>query len=52
MTLGTILIVLVLLALLGVIPIWGHSCNWGYTPSYGLGLVFLIVLTLVLMGRI
>jgi hypothetical protein len=50
--LGTILIVVLILLLIGAIPSWGHSRNWGYGPSGGLGLVLIIVLVLVLMGRI
>ena len=50
--LGTILIVVLLLALLGALPTWGHSRSWGYYPSGGLGLVLVIVLILLLMGRI
>ncbi|MCG6534726.1 MAG: DUF3309 domain-containing protein [Syntrophales bacterium LBB04] len=49
---GTILIVILVLALLGVIPTWPHSRSWGYYPSGGLGLVLLIVIILLLMGRI
>ena len=48
----TILIVLAVLMLLGVIPAWPHSRNWGYGPSGGLGLIVLIVLILLLTGRI
>jgi hypothetical protein len=50
--LGTILIVLLILALIGALPSWGYSRSWGYFPSGGLGLVVVIVLVLVLMGRI
>ncbi|HMI18441.1 MAG TPA: DUF3309 family protein [Sphingomonas sp.] len=50
--LGTILIVLLILFLVGALPNWGHSRNWGYAPSGGLGLVLVIVLILVLLGRI
>jgi hypothetical protein len=50
--LGTVLIVLVILALIGAIPRWGYSRDWGYWPSGGLGLVLLIVIILALMGRI
>jgi hypothetical protein len=50
--LGTILIVLLILALLGVLPRWSHSRNWGYAPSGGLGLILLIVVILVVLGRI
>jgi len=50
--LGTILIVVVVLLLIGAFPSWGHSREWGYGPSGGLGVVLVIVLILVLMGRI
>lgn len=50
--LGTILIILLILALVGAIPNWGHSRSWGYGPSGGLGLILVIVLVLVLMGKI
>jgi hypothetical protein len=50
--LGTILIVVLLLLLLGVWPSWSHSRAWGYYPSGALGLVLVIVLVLALMGRI
>ena len=50
--LGTILLVVLILMLLGALPTWGHSRNWGYFPSGGLGLVVLILLVLVLSGRI
>jgi len=50
--LGTILIVFLLLALFGVLPRWPHSRSWGYYPSGGLGLVLLIVVILVVLGRI
>ncbi len=50
--LGTILLVILILLLLGAIPTWPHSKEWGYYPSGGLGLVLLIVLILVLLGRI
>ena len=48
----TLLIVLAVLMLLGAIPTWPHSRNWGYGPSGGLGLVLLIVVILLLTGRI
>jgi hypothetical protein len=48
--LGTILIVLLVLMLLGSLPTWPHSRNWGYGPTGGLGLVVLILLILLLMG--
>ncbi len=50
--LGTILVVLLILALLGALPRWSHSRAWGYAPTGGLGLVLLIVVVLVLLGRI
>ncbi|HEX9309933.1 MAG TPA: DUF3309 family protein [Gemmatimonadaceae bacterium] len=50
--LGTILIVVLVLLVLGSIPSWGYSRGWGYYPSGGLGLVLIIVLILLLMGRI
>ena len=49
---GTILLVIVVLLLVGALPTWPHSAGWGYYPSGGLGLVLLIVLILLLMGRI
>ncbi len=52
MTLGTILLILLVLFLVGALPTWRHSSSWGYGPSGGLGLVLVIVLILVLMGRI
>jgi Protein of unknown function (DUF3309) len=50
--LWTILIVILILMLLGALPRWGHSRNWGYMPSGGLGLIVLIVIVLLLVGRI
>ena len=50
--LGTILIVILILMLLGALPTWGHSRNWGYMPSGGLGLIVLVVLVLVVMRLI
>ncbi|MBL8888407.1 MAG: DUF3309 domain-containing protein [Planctomycetaceae bacterium] len=50
--LGTVLIVVLLLILLGVVPTWPHSRNWGYGPSGALGLVLIILLVLLLMGRL
>ena len=49
---GTILIVILILALLGVLPRWPHSKQWGYAPTGGLGLLLLIVIILLLLGRI
>ena len=51
-SLPTILIVILVLLLLGALPTWPHSRSWGYYPSGGLGLVLLILIILVLMGRI
>jgi hypothetical protein len=50
--LGTILIIILILALVGALPTWGHSRSWGYLPSGGLGLILVIVVVLLLMGRI
>jgi hypothetical protein len=50
--LGTILLIILILLLLGAVPAWPHSRNWGYGPSGGLGLVLIIILILVLLGRI
>lgn len=50
--LGTILILILILMLLGSVPRWSHSRNWGYYPSGGLGVVVLVVVILVVMGRI
>ena len=50
--LGTILIIVLILLLIGALPTWGHSRSWGYFPSGGLGLVLLIVIVLLLMGRL
>lgn len=52
MTLGTVLLIVLVLLLLGVIPSWPHSRGWGYGPSGILGVVLIIVLILFLMGRI
>jgi len=50
--LATILIVVIVLLLLGALPTWAHSRQWGYAPSGGLGLILLILLILMLVGRI
>ncbi|HTC15748.1 MAG TPA: DUF3309 family protein [Steroidobacteraceae bacterium] len=52
MTLGTILLVVLVLLLLGAIPQWPHSRNWGYGPSGALGVVLVVVVALLLMGRL
>ena len=49
---GTILLVILVLMLLGAFPAWPHSRSWGYGPSGGLGLVLIIILILVLLGKI
>lgn len=50
--LGTILLILLILMLFGALPAWPHSRSWGYGPTGGLGLVLIVVLILVMMGRI
>lgn len=50
--LGTILLILLILLLVGALPSWRHSVNWGYGPSGGLGLVVIVLLILLLTGRI
>ena len=50
--LGTILLIVLILLLLGALPRWGYSRSWGYFPSGGLGLVVVVVLILVLLGRV
>ncbi len=50
--LGTILIVVIVLLLLGALPTWPHSRQWGFYPSGGLGVILLIFLVLMLMGRV
>lgn len=50
--LGTILLVILILLLLGALPRWGYSGGWGYYPSGGLGVVLIVVIVLLLMGRI
>jgi hypothetical protein len=52
MGIGMILVVILVLALLGVIPTWPHSKEWGYGPSGGVGLILVIVIILLLLGRI
>jgi len=49
---GTILLVILILMLLGAVPAWPHSRSWGYGPSGGLGLVVIVLLILVLTGRL
>ena len=50
--LGTILLILIILALVGALPTWPHSRDWGYYPTGGLGLVLIILIILLLLGRI
>jgi len=50
--LGTILLIILVLFLIGALPRWPHSSNWGYFPSGGLGIVLIIVVVLLLTGRI
>jgi uncharacterized protein DUF3309 len=50
--LGTVLVVLLILMLLGALPTWPHSRSWGYAPTGGLGLVLIIVIILLLLGKI
>ncbi len=52
MSLGMILLIVLVLVLLGVIPTWPHSRQWGYGPSGGIGLVLLIIVILLLLGKI
>jgi hypothetical protein len=52
MTLGTILLIVLILILVGALPTWPHSRSWGYTPSGVIGLVLVVLLILVLLGRL
>ena len=52
MTLGTILLIILILMLIGALPAWPHSRSWGYGPTGGLGLVLVVVIVLLVMGRI
>ena len=52
MSLGTILLIVLILILIGAIPTWPHSRGWGYGPSGGLGLVLVVLIVLLLMGKI
>lgn len=52
MSIGTILLVILILMLIGVFPTWPHSQSWGYYPSGGLGLVLIVLLVLMLLGRV
>jgi hypothetical protein len=52
MSVGTILLIVVILILIGAIPTWPHSRKWGYGPSGGIGLVLIILLILLVLGRL
>jgi Protein of unknown function (DUF3309) len=52
MTVGTILLIILILLLIGALPAWPHSRGWGYGPTGGLGVVVLVLVVLLLMGRI
>ena len=52
MSLGTILLIVIILALIGALPTWPYSSGWGYYPTGGLGLILLIVIILLVLGRI
>lgn len=52
MSLGTILLIILILMLVGVLPTWPHSKSWGYGPSGGLGLVVVLIIVLLLLGKI
>jgi Protein of unknown function (DUF3309) len=52
MSLGTILLIILILILIGALPTWPYSSGWGYYPSGGIGLILIIVLILLLLGRI
>jgi Protein of unknown function (DUF3309) len=52
MSLGTILLIILILLLIGALPTWPHSSGWGYYPSGGLGLVVIIIIILLLVGRL
>ena len=52
MSIGAILLIILILALLGIIPVWPHSRSWGYAPGGGVGLVVIILVILLLLGRI
>jgi Protein of unknown function (DUF3309) len=52
MSLGTILLIILILLLLGVLPTWPHSRGWGYYPTGGIGLIIIIIIVLLLLGRL
>jgi uncharacterized protein DUF3309 len=51
-TLGTILLIILIILLIGALPTWGYSSGWGYYPSGGLGIILVIIIVLLVMGRI
>jgi hypothetical protein len=51
-TLGTILLIILIILLIGALPTWGYSGGWGYYPSGGLGIILVIIIVLLVMGRI
>jgi Protein of unknown function (DUF3309) len=51
-SIGTILLIILILALLGVLPTWPHSRGWGYYPTGGLGIIIIIIIVLLLLGRL
>lgn len=50
--LGTVLLIILILLLLGAVPVWPHSADWGYAPSGGIGLIVIILIILLVLGRI
>ena len=52
MSIGTILLIILILILIGALPTWGYSSGWGYYPSGGLGLILLVLIILMLAGRV
>ena len=52
MSIGTILLIVLILMLVGVLPVWPHASSWGYGPSGAVGLIVLVIVILLLMGRI
>jgi Protein of unknown function (DUF3309) len=52
MSIGTILLIILILVLLGVLPTWPHSREWGYYPTGGIGLIIIIIIVLLLLGRL
>jgi hypothetical protein len=52
MSIGTILLIILILVLLGILPTWPHSRGWGYYPTGGIGLIIIIIIVLLLLGRL